>query len=302
MLEALSCLLAGALLLQEPAPAPRPPKSDERRPAVALDPELRRAVDLLRATRGMRFDAVVNAHAPQPRALAEAARRPPLRAPDVADEVRLTTRAERDRPLQVEHERLDAFRLGERVAWRAKGSEEWQLFTLKRGGDQGPPAARPQPAVLPDGEDLRVLRVVAQLMTPRDLLDAVEGRVTSCTKVSARDGEETGTVFECALEPDVARRAVAALLDGAAPRVDVLTAAYSLRIAVVQGQVAQLALEHRVPLRGAPADADGQVETLRRYRIRETGNVTVEVPEEVKRLLEGEAGGDEPGTADRRAR
>lgn len=297
MLEALSFLFAGALLLQEPAPAPRPPKSDERRPAVALDPELRRAVDLLRAARGVRFDVVVNAHAPQPRALADATKRPPLRAPDVADEVRLTTRAERDRPLQVEHERLDAFRLGERVAWRAKGSEEWQLFVQKRG-DEGPPAARPQPAVLPDGEDLRVLRVVAQLTTPRELLEAVEGRVTSCTKVSARDGEETGTVFECALEPDVARRAVAALLDGEAPRVDVLTAAYSLRISVVQGQVAQLALEHRVPLRGGPADADGQVETLRRYRIRETGNVQVEVPEEVKRLLESE----EPGTAEKPVR
>ena len=67
MLETLSCLFAGAILLQEPAPAPRPPKTDERRPAVALDAELRRAVDLLRATRGMRFEAVVNAHAPQPR-------------------------------------------------------------------------------------------------------------------------------------------------------------------------------------------------------------------------------------------
>ncbi len=301
MLEALSCLFAGALLVQEPAPAPRPPKPDERRPAVALDPELRRAVDLLRAAHGMRFEAVVNAHAPQPRALADAAKRPPSRAPDVADEVRLTTRAERDRPLQVEHERLDAFRLGERVVWKAKGSEEWQLFTLKRS-DEGPPATRPQPAVLPAGEDARVLRVVAQLTTPRDLLEAVEGRVTSCTKVSARDGEETGTVFECGLEPDVARRAFAALLEGEAPRVDVLTAVYSLRIAVVQGQVAQLALEHRVPLRGAPADADGQVETLRRYRIRETGNVKVEVPEEVKRLLEGESGADEPGTADRKTR
>jgi hypothetical protein len=285
MLPAAAFLFAGALLFQSPAPAPAPPSPppDERKPAVALDPELRRAVDALRATNGMRFEAVVNAHAAQPRAIATATREAPQREPDVGDDVRLTVLAPRDRPMHVEHERVDAWRLGERVAWRARDSEEWQLFVLKRESAEAPPAARPHPAALRDGEDARLLRVVAQLATPRELLDEAEGRITSCAKVSPREGEEAGTVFECALEPDVARRVFASLAAGDAPRIDALTAAYALRIGVDHGQIATLALEHRLPLRAA----DGAVETLRRYRIRETGNLEVEVPEEVKRLLDG---------------
>ena len=104
MLHLLPCLLAGSLLLQEPAPAPKTPKTDDKKPAVTLDAELKRAIDLLRAANGMRFEAIVNAHAPQPRVLADAARTPPLRAPDVADEVRLTVRAVLDLQRQVRSE------------------------------------------------------------------------------------------------------------------------------------------------------------------------------------------------------
>jgi len=295
MFPAAACLLAGSLLFQIPAPAPSPPSPppDERKPAVALDPELRRAIDALRTTNGMRFEAVVNAHAPQPRAIAAATREPretPQREPDVGDDVRLTAVAQRDRPMHVEHERIDAWRQGERVAWRARDSEEWQLFVLKREATEQLPATRPRPAALRDGEDARLLRVVAQLATPRELFDEAEGRITSCVKVSPREGEEAGTVFECGLEPDVARRLFASLAAGDSPRVDVLTAAYTLRIGVDRGQIATLALEHRLPLRAAGAGVaatDGPVETLRRYRIRETGNLEVEVPEDVKRLLDG---------------
>jgi hypothetical protein len=296
MFPAAACLLAGSLLFQNPAPAPSPPSPppDERKPAVALDPELRRAIDALRTTNGMRFEAVVNAHAPQPRAIAAATRETPQREPDVGDDVRLTAVAQRDRPMHVEHERVDAWRQGERVAWRARDSEEWQLFVLKREAAEQRPAARPHPAALRDGEDARLLRVVAQLATPRELLDEAEGRITNCVKVSPREGEEAGTVFECGLEPDVARRLFASLAAGDSLRVDVLTAAFTLRIGVDHGQIATLALDHRLPLHAVGAGvaaADGPVETLRRYRIRETGNLEVEVPEEVKRLLDGS--GDE---------
>jgi hypothetical protein len=190
MFPAAACLLAGSLLFQNPAPAPSPPPhpSDERKPAVALDPELRRAIDALRATNGMRFEAVVNAHAPQPRAIAAGTRETPQREPDVGDDVRLTAVAQRDRPMHVEHERVDAWRQGERLARpRLRG---WRLFVLKRGR---PSTARPRGRIPPPCATARTSCCAWWRSSRRRASCSTnQGRITSYVKVTPRERGRDG--------------------------------------------------------------------------------------------------------------
>ena len=318
MIPATTFVLMTALFLQEPPqppPTPTPPETPRPAdPAVpSIDPELRAALDAFRKASGFRFqveghDVAMTRAAPFARAdradreenVARAKERSPTAE---GDDVRMDAAFERGKPIHFTGGELEAYRAADKVIYKTKGKEEWSVLTK--------PASRPEQARGEGGdgrEEPRLLMFVARVPAPNELLENLESRITSCTRLPAEDPKGgTSATFECALRPDATH------------------AAATLRIVLATGHVDRLTLTRRPPLEssggtaappppgnppqnppvppanpprnpddpttsparpvGATPAASTAADSVFRYKVSEIGATSVTVPEAVMRLL-----------------
>jgi hypothetical protein len=242
-------VLVGLLLAQLPAGPSVPPRADDPAATSALiAPELRNALDALERCSSCTFDVEgqrqlpfgISASIAQVASMARAAT---ARSwfdgiKGIGQRTTVTGRFERDKPLFLTTASLEAFRSGQRLVYRTRGEESWTDWTnllLRRASDES-----------------QLLKLLARLPSPGELLDALEARIEACERVSD-PADETSVTWVCRLRPDGTVRS-------------------TLTLHLDRGALTRLEFEGRSSLR---------------YRVRDVDATEVVVPEEAALLLQG---------------
>jgi hypothetical protein len=238
--------------------------------------------DFARAT-GYRFDAEgIDLLPIDPIASLARAGGPMARFADVA-EVMIGTeirgRSERGEPLLLLTGPVQAFRSEQKIVFRRRIHGEWGPWTdLKSIADSE------------ERMELRLLRFLAQLPAPAELLRDLGARTTSCQRTDPlKDSTDGGVAtFECQIRPDAGWTLPMSGSNEASAKL----ASCTLRITVDHGQISRLELEGVAATDASSAfaihlAAPAPIATpvVVRYRIRDVGATTVAVPDDAARLL-----------------
>jgi hypothetical protein len=252
-------------------------------PSRPLDAALQTAIDALAGASGYRFDVGGNALYPYPLIAPLAATRGPMASlAELAEfmvETEIQGRFERGKPLFLGTGPIRAFRADRKIVYRRRIRGEWGPWSeLNRLADDE------------ERETHRLLRLIAWLPTPEDLLADLGARTTTCTRTDDRKREGIA-VFECQLLPDAGWMLPTQCSHRpAGPTMEL--ASSTLRITVDHGKLTELELESRAPI-DAPRSAaiqlgsqqPGESTAVARYHISSVGATKVAVPGEAARLL-----------------
>lgn len=227
--------------------APQPPRGPAQG-VPSLDPLLQSAVDELRGSDGYCFEVDGSALLPCARlGRVRSARTLCSELLEAFAAMRIHGCFERGAPLLLSAGSLELLRSGRRLVFRRRIGRDWQ-----------PWAALEELADTDPQHEVELLRVVAQLTTPDDLLADLGARATARERRDDRSDAAVAT-FEWRLWPSATSGEASCTL---------------LRITVDHGRVARIELE-------------GGVSTeVVRYRIRAARATKVAVPESAARLLE----------------
>lgn len=313
-------LLSSWLAVQDPPkppPAEPPRAGDTQKGGAQIDLELKAALDELRRANGYRIEIDGTMAAGDRRPLAEKgdAKKPDPQRDEQGDKggeksgageekVALAKEApvkretfhgtgafERDKPLQLKSDRIEAFRSSRKLIWRTREQKEWSMVPARIG--EPPQADAGADAVKLGGEgdavgaagskgtgdDTRVAAMLANLPLPDDLLRNFEARLVSCQRSTGADVKGGMATYDCVLGPSPE--------DRKSGRSDGRNCA--LRFTVTQGRIAEIDWRHpaeRAPSTPQPPAAAAGGPSIRcHYMLSDFGGTQVTVPEDVARIL-----------------
>jgi len=263
---------------------PRPPASPPSSPSlidpvqqdgakdVVVDADLGAVMDALERADSYRF--LLNGKAD----LSRLGTNPP--APDPKEKVALAKDRlekfeihgsfQRDKPLLLMTDQIQAFRKGDKVAHRTKSRSEWSVLSRLPGAKTTPPATT--------GDELRLLPFLGRIQAPHELLKELRPRILTCRKSTVSDAGESGAPKDSSKDPT--RASWTCTIDDRDDRAKGTAApatSSTLVVTVAQGRVERIVREIH--------SSNGDGDSLHDYKVMEIGNVEVTIPEEAAPLL-----------------